>query len=588
MFHDWIVKQVQIKAGENWANVVNNVLGGTSAILWDNGLTEEFPINRGVRQGDVISPLLFNIALAPLLQDIRDNLAGAEVLGHKINTLAYADDLAVYVNNKEELEKLKFILKKFKSQSGLTINKKKTQFMRTYKSTTPCSEWKIYNKYCYLGITFNNTGRIIWKPITEKFIKMCKLVKAGYMNNTLMHKIRCINAYCISVLTYHLRISSPPPDEVDVWKVHIKYALTSHQNKIAYSRLIVPKSEGGYGLIEPVEASKALRKAWLDYWSTCEPSQCTELIQSWDELLKKRDNKDFGPVWSWNKYEKAPFWQELADVFNEIFIYFKRTPPYKAKRWKDDDKLSDKVDSIIALVENTLPQYKGDIPVVTIDTSRETARTSTANSCWYLPCGVEFKIPFPTEVYKVKKHHMYTIKKLGIKDNKFWKEKDSSLILTPAQQKWNTRYKFDVEEYLKEIPEVSLPEKWKYTVFDHLNVCAAMLYKKEKSPKCRSCGQTLRSGHFVLKENCCPVVKIIEEWLKRQRVDFEKRQYCIARYMAWIIACLRDDRRYYQTLIRFLHSSNKKIIKIDSDPLAASAKIEELAKLLKPFVEPKL
>ena len=96
--------------------------------------------------------------------------------------------------------------------SGLRANVNKTQFMPTANSTTKGAAWKSVKNYRYLGIVFNNHGNIEWDKITQDFIKRCKTVKAGYMNNTLMHKVKCINAYCISMLSYHLRIAQPPKD----------------------------------------------------------------------------------------------------------------------------------------------------------------------------------------------------------------------------------------------------------------------------------------------------------------------------------------------------------------------------------------
>ena len=291
-----------------------------------------------------------------------------------------------------------------------------------------------------------------------------------------MHKVKCINAYCISMLSYHLRIAQPPKDKLEEWKLHTLFALGSHSRKILYSRLIIPRYKGGYDLLEPHSMSISLRKAWLDYWKTCEPSQFTELIEKWNNTLKEDYKKDVGPIWSWESYKKVPFWKNLADVLKEVFIYFKPKVPYKGRYWNSDDKLDSKEDIIVKIIEESYQGYTGTIPVAILDVGKETARIDSHNSCWYYPNNLEFSIPFPAEVYKVKKHQLHTIKQLGAKDNRFWREDDIDLRLTKSQRKWNQKHNFKTREYLKSIPNLTLPEVWKYTIFDHF------IYFKPKVP----------------------------------------------------------------------------------------------------------
>ena len=97
-------------------------------------------------------------------------------------------------------------------------------------------------------------------------------------------------------------------------------------------------------------------------------------------------------------------------MLKEVFIYFKPKVPYIGRYWNSDDKLDSKEDLIVKIIEESYQGYTGTIPVAILDVGKETARINNQNSCWYYPNDLEFCIPFPAEVYKVKKHQMYTLK----------------------------------------------------------------------------------------------------------------------------------------------------------------------------------
>ncbi len=79
-----------------------------SVLKINGGLSAPFIVQRGVRQGCAMSGMLYSLAIKPLLQKLRDHLKGLVIPG--CNTLlylsAYADDVIVFVNGKDDVDKL--------------------------------------------------------------------------------------------------------------------------------------------------------------------------------------------------------------------------------------------------------------------------------------------------------------------------------------------------------------------------------------------------------------------------------------------------------------------------------------------------
>ncbi|KAJ1149032.1 hypothetical protein NDU88_001853 [Pleurodeles waltl] len=144
----------------------------------NNISTPELTMRSGVKQGDSLSPLLFNIAMDPLICDLKKNgkgfTFGSDGIFEQITALAFADDIAVLSNTWDGMSTNLKIIETFSKTTGLKLNVKKTHgFLISHNKdkilVNNCKPWQFDKQNIenihpgeserYLGLNFDpHTG----------------------------------------------------------------------------------------------------------------------------------------------------------------------------------------------------------------------------------------------------------------------------------------------------------------------------------------------------------------------------------------------------------------------------------------------
>ena len=122
--------------------LLRNLYAGQEAtVRTGHGTTDWFQTRKGVHQGCILSPCLFNIYAEYIMQNawLDEAQAGIKTARRNINNLRYADDTTLIAESEEELKGLLMKVKEESEKVGLKLNIQKTKIM----ALGPFTSWQI-------------------------------------------------------------------------------------------------------------------------------------------------------------------------------------------------------------------------------------------------------------------------------------------------------------------------------------------------------------------------------------------------------------------------------------------------------------
>ena len=122
--------------------LLRNLYAGQEAtVRTRHETTDCLQIGKGVRQGCILSPCLFNFYAKYIMQNARldEAQAGIKIAGRKITNIRYAHDTTLMAESEEELRSLLMKVKQESEKVGLKLSIQKTKIM----ASSPITSWQI-------------------------------------------------------------------------------------------------------------------------------------------------------------------------------------------------------------------------------------------------------------------------------------------------------------------------------------------------------------------------------------------------------------------------------------------------------------
>ena len=95
-------------------------------VRWSNTLSSSFQVGNGVKQGGILSPVLFNIYMDKLSMTLNNTAIGGQIGGQLLNHLCYADDLCLIIISSSGMQELLNVCHSYSIEHSLLYNRNKS------------------------------------------------------------------------------------------------------------------------------------------------------------------------------------------------------------------------------------------------------------------------------------------------------------------------------------------------------------------------------------------------------------------------------------------------------------------------------
>jgi exonuclease III len=277
---------------KHFINTVRYLYTGAETVVMVNGVqSSRFKVTRGVRQGDPLSCLLFNIAIEPLACLIRNSsLKGLNIPEYEGKTIVslFADDTTVYLSNQDSFETLQNILKTWCLGSRARFNVGKTEIIpiggqqyrekvlenRKLNENQSTIEANIHiaadkEPVRLLGAWIGNEvpENTQWPAVLEKIES--KLAQWEKGRPTMEGRRHIVNMYIAGMTQFLTKVQTMPPEYEKALDKRVRTFMwrTEATPPVSMATLQAPVSQGGKKVLDIKARNEAIQLTWARTWT---------------------------------------------------------------------------------------------------------------------------------------------------------------------------------------------------------------------------------------------------------------------------------------------------------------------------------
>ena len=290
-----------------------------SCVRLHGGLTDSFEIPVGLKQGEIMSPLLWALFLEDLELFLQGDFnSGIQIDELEIILLLFADDLVIFGNSPKDLQNSLNKLYEYCQTWGLEVNTQKTKVMvfRKKGKILP-NECFTYNNivlenvdhFNYLGTVFSYTGNFCnnQEQITGKALKALNVLLTNCSKYKMKPKILCqlFDSFVGSILSYAAPIWGYTKSK-SIERIHMKFCKRILNVRQSTCNAVVYAELGRYPLF--INRYVQILKYWFKLKSTeniilktvyrLSHEQCEKGCRNWVSDVKSMLNEHgFSNIW---------------------------------------------------------------------------------------------------------------------------------------------------------------------------------------------------------------------------------------------------------------------------------------------------
>lgn len=324
---------LQFNFCDKWTRwMIECVSTATANVLVNGSPSGEFKLERGLRQGDPLSPFLFLIVAEGLgllvNKAIDEGLLEAAVLGREkilVSHLQYADDTIFISSAKQDNAwAMRCLLRNFELISGLKVNYSKSSIMginvdrnilESMAGILGCVIGTVPFSYLGIKVGVRYKRELEWSDTIQKVKNRLK----GWEHRKLSigGRVTLLNAVLTTIPIYHLSFSCIPRKSLRALNSVLRNFLWGggeSLNKIAWVKweyVCFPKEKGGLGVKDIDCFNKALVSKWLWRFLSCRDCLWVKVITSLHGMLSLGEG---GFVSEGRESRWSCWWREVVNL----------------------------------------------------------------------------------------------------------------------------------------------------------------------------------------------------------------------------------------------------------------------------------